>query len=68
MEYFFNVSQSRSLSGINRLTEPTTADASSEIAAGVFFISTKDVANNQMIATHANSASTTRIFNYVLVG
>ena len=45
---------------------PTTADAAAEIAAGGMYVSA--VAAGQFTVTHANDASTDRIFAYRIAG
>lgn len=45
---------------------PTTANASAEVAGGTIYISAK--ADGSFTVTHANSATTGRTFDYIIVG
>lgn len=47
---------------------PQTVNAATEFGAGVMYVSSRDVDNNQFIITHTNNATTDRIFGYVIVG
>lgn len=45
---------------------PTTANASAEVGAGTIYISAK--ADGSFTVTHANSATASRTFDYIIVG
>lgn len=45
---------------------PTTANAAAAMAN--VYVSSRSVANNTFTVTHSNTATTDRVFNYVLVG
>lgn len=45
---------------------PTTANAAAAMTN--VYVSSRSVANNTFTITHANTATTDRVFNYVLIG
>lgn len=47
---------------------PTTANAATEFGAGTLYVSSRNVDNAQFTITHTNTASTDKIFQYVLIG
>lgn len=50
------------------LFAPTTANAAAELGAGIIYVSSRDVRNNQMTITHQNNAQTDRTFKAIFIG
>lgn len=50
------------------LLSPTTASAATEFGAGSLYLSARDVDAKTFTLTHANTADTDKIFDYILVG